>query len=746
MPKNFPSDALNNYVKKLNYYFNERTKDNEKLNKYDIGVYFYPYEPVDRNGRSVSSTFMVELGKILPNKNKNNNFDLVVLDDRILLNEIALMESEWVLENIKYSHPTFDLYHDLTKYVNKDDLQFHDPKILSGGLFEEKIYGIPFKYNFDVLYYHNENKYSKEYNDTQLLLEGMKNNTWNKLVELMNNNAQPLNLPFGDDNDLLNFVIEYTSNHYNLTKENDPDFIKLFYNETSVEFYTKLRDLVVSVAKNNDARNSALTTLDEAYEDFIEGKSTFFRGKASHSFIFEKKYPKNEILLSLPPKYQSATTHEYIVANKFSKFDPEILAEVALILTDKDAQLFHAENIGNIPTFDFSKKDSDTYLKAYCDFNSVICDAMDKMEKLYIRDIFKSDTMAPFFEFECFMPIKFKNYFIDNKVDDELRKPFQNLVEFNTDHLGIYGTLSIFMIFGTVILFGIIIFMTFKLREHSYIKVISPLFCNLIIIGCMLNLIKVLKFLPPYSATKVKIFLVLEALGTNLIYIPMFVVAYRIFRIYKTKTFMSNALNNKRLLIFVFIAVSIAVIYRIVIVMTNRVYYLAIGTIKMVRIPKGYYSNYKLFSTIYQVYLTIVFIALMMMIIITGSRSRKFGDICYTFVIFITNISDFNVERLIVWLNEENYPLHFFIIIIFDCVLHFICVYFLVGSRIQLLLTNPEFDFVNSSNNSSDDTQYIALRSRIRSMSILKFISSIGSTDTRKSMLRSTNSQQRSGI
>jgi len=127
------------------------------------------------------------------------------------------------------------------------------------------------------------------------------------------------------------------------------------------------------------------------------------------------------------------------------------------------------------------------------------------------------------------------------------------------------------------------------------------------------------------------------------------------------------------------------------------------------------------------------------MIIATGSCSRKFGDICYTFVIFITNISDFIVERLLTWLNEKNYPLYFFIVILVNCFLHFVCIYFLVGSRIHLLMTDPEYDMITSSNNknSTDITQFISLRSKIRSMSIIKIINSTVSTN---STLRSRGS------
>ena len=148
--------------------------------------------------------------------------------------------------------------------------------------------------------------------------------------------------------------------------------------------------------------------------------------------------------------------------------------------------------------------------------------------------------------------------------------------------------------------------MTIKLRNHPYIKVISPLFCNLIVVGCILNITKLLKFIPPYSLGKIKFFLILETLGTNLIYMPMFAVSYRIYRIFKTKSFMANTLNNKRLFILVLIAISIAVTYNLVVVFTSNFYYEAVGSVDDGRIPVGYYSNFYILKRIYQLYLGIV--------------------------------------------------------------------------------------------------------------------------------------------
>jgi len=603
MPYYMPFEELENYRKKINEYFVEKTKDNKKLNNYELDIYFYPYPSIDQSGRNLAFTFMTYLCTKLPKR----EYDMIVIDDRILLNEITLMESEWVYKNHKMYHPSIELFQDLSKYINKEDLEFHDPKILSGGMYKNKIIGIPFEFDFDVMYYKKE-LYSNANSDIKFMFDNMKNITWKGLFEKLNSNSLPIILSFADDDNLLNFVTEYASSLYNLSSKYDPNYFKLFYNDTSTSFYTELRDLIMPTIEKSrysyDPRNVATVTLDNAFLDFKFDNSTFFKGKASHDILFKKIYTNEEVLFILPPKYQSATIHKYLVANKYSKVDPEILAEVALVLTDKDAQLFRSELFSTIPTFDFTKKDSDAVQK-YCSTNSVICDAMDKMKKLDVKDIFKSDYMVAFYEIVCSIPIKFKNYFITNDIN-YIKNALKNANEFITDDLGPYGALSILTISFTIIFCIFVIFMTYKLREHAYIKVISPLFCNLIIIGCILNMIKLFKFIPPYSSTKIKIFLLIETIGTNLIYIPMFAVAYRIFVIYKTKTFMSNKLNNKRLLIGVMVSVSIAVIYNLIIVLTNRFYYITMGSISVARFPVGKYSNFDTFNKIYQMYLTIV--------------------------------------------------------------------------------------------------------------------------------------------
>jgi len=83
-------------------------------------------------------------------------------------------------------------------------------------------------------------------------------------------------------------------------------------------------------------------------------------------------------------------------------------------------------------------------------------------------------------------------------------------------------------------------------------------------------LIKIIKFIPPYSETKIKKILLLGTLGTNLIYIPMFGVTYRIFLVFKMNSLKINIINDRQLLIGVISIISLSFIFNLVIVLTKR--------------------------------------------------------------------------------------------------------------------------------------------------------------------------------
>jgi len=70
------------------------------------------------------------------------------------------------------------------------------------------------------------------------------------------------------------------------------------------------------------------------------------------------------------------------------------------------------------------------------------------------------------------------------------------------------------------------------------------------------------------------------------------------------------------------------------------------------------------------------------MIITTSKFTKKFGDICFIYIIFVLNILDYLSKILLEKFHHQNYKKYFLFIILMNSFITFLCVYILVGSRI----------------------------------------------------------------
>jgi len=609
MSNSYDKNYWENYGEKLKNFFAEKVKDNEKLKDYVLDIYVYSYymkSKAEVYMYSFNSPEIIGYTKDLGKRLLRGEYDMVVIDDRILFSEYALIESDQVAKNMDVRYPSSDLLHDLTKYIDKKDLEFHDPKIVSGGMYNDRIIGLPYETDFDVMYFPKEESDTVKRDFIQSLLDNMESYTWRNLITKVIHRSLPFRISLYDDYDVMNYIIEYTSCLYNLSYDYDPYFYKIFYNETSIDYYTDFTQFIYDGSEDEEARWQIFTKMDDLFVSFLKGETTIFTARASNMLAFEQN--NKDYIPSLPPKYKTATLQNYLVANKYSKISPDVLAEVALILTSKEAQLLRAESFATVPTFDFTRNSTDTDIQNYCKKRPFICDSMEKMDKLYVRDIFSNDHhkyMVPFYEVMNSIPQIFKLFFRLEELP-VIRNSMFNMYEFVTNNLQVYKTLTIILISVVIAIFIFTIFMTYHLREHPFIKVISPIFCNLIVAGCIINSTKVLKFIPPYSYTKIKLFLILETLGTNLIFIPMFAVAYRIYRIFKAKTLISIGLNDKRLILYVIATICVSLIYHLVIIFSCDFYYESVGSLKEGRVPIGYYTHHDILHKIYQIYLTFI--------------------------------------------------------------------------------------------------------------------------------------------
>jgi len=62
-------------------------------------------------------------------------------------------------------------------------------------------------------------------------------------------------------------------------------------------------------------------------------------------------------------------------------------------------------------------------------------------------------------------------------------------------------------------------------------------------------------------------------------------------------------------------------------------------------------------------------------------------DISYIYIIVILNISDHVFNNYIYRITVEDFPVYFFIFTLINCIIHAICLYILIGSRLLLLIT-----------------------------------------------------------
>jgi len=586
------------YENLINSYLAEINKKNIILYDTKISFYFTELNPINSTSYTYYNyDYYYNIFDTITYLHEGM-FDMVILDDRSMLSEISPFEDQYFEVYYYYRKPTIGLYMNIYDYVDKNNLDFHDPRFLEDASYEGGLYGLPFEMDFNLLYYNNDNEKSNK------IVEKMNSLTWDDLIKLLeegNNPAYPMNIALGYDDNALNILMEYTNNYYNLSEEFDPNYFKLFYNKTSEELFNSFYHFVSSYT-NNNTESSVFLDPGEAFLNFINGESTFFYGKASQNRFFNSLPNISSVL---PPKLISTVSEKYLAINNNSEIDPSILLSIALQLTSKDFQLYKARHFGSIPTFDFTKKNKDDDIKQYCENNLELCQKIESMQRVYIKDIFRTEKCAPYFQIQSFLPSIIRGFLIENDIS-EIVSAFRNNDELITDSVGVYGLVVYIITIIFIIISIIIIVYTFIHRNHPYLRVISPMFCIMILIGCIMSVVRYLFDLMPFYPSKGRICQLFFSLSTSLIYIPMFAVTYRIYRIYKSTSYISRTLSNSFLYIVVAILISILFIYNVILTITCEYYYISIGNIKSSRYPIWIYTNYSLHNYIQNIYLYII--------------------------------------------------------------------------------------------------------------------------------------------
>eukprot|EP00833_Pecoramyces_ruminatium_P008097 jgi/Orpsp1_1/1182129/evm.model.c7180000080020.1 len=269
-----------NYENLINNFLKEKNVNDSLLKDIQVSFNFFEYYPVNENNTSEYLNYF----KSTIDDWINSKYDMMILDDRILFSDKALIETDSVEYYFKSRTPTKDHLLDLTDYIDMNSLQFNDQKILQDAQLDGKLYGLPYEMDYDLLYHinlsfnmtHEEFKESiRKYSWEDLLKHNSNSNS--------NSNIQPFVPSFGDEDDFLNFFLEYAFNNYELSLENG-DFFNVFFNKNADSLFNLYKEYVYTVSKNN-LNNTIYISQDDACQAFLNEKVLFFKGKASHHTI-----------------------------------------------------------------------------------------------------------------------------------------------------------------------------------------------------------------------------------------------------------------------------------------------------------------------------------------------------------------------------------------------------------------------------------------------------------------------------
>ncbi|KAL6625937.1 hypothetical protein U3516DRAFT_622743 [Neocallimastix sp. 'constans'] len=619
---------------------------------------------------------------------KQSNFDLMVLDERVLFSDNSYIDN--TILQTEFS------YHRLTDYLisfdvkEEETIKFHDANILKDGYFEtENLYGLPYELDFDILYYHNMASNLKDALNVQI----------NDLQNVGNENVSGVvSVGFSDNDELLNFFGEFIRYQYNDIKESDPSTYNLLY--LKKELVQSLRNYLISIT-GTDLDKTLSTSVEEAFNSFMEGKKPLYKGKASFYKSLKEK-PNNDIQVRALPENKSALTEKYIVMNRNSLKSKELLEKMALQLTSKEMQHYRAIQLGTIPTFNFEIQNEE--VKAYCQTNMEICNLLRSLDPIRIRNVFKkSKFSASFLEDRLVLPLALKQSLVLPN-NDILRKTFMNIIDvwnqsFTDKEMEFDFSMIMFMVLNVftiavAIYFVVIFIMVYRNRNHPYIKAMSPFLTNFTIFGI------IVRILYPYSYNLVttrflcRMSSVLNFLVNNLVYLPLFAIILRIYLIFTNASSYSYSrhLHDRKLILYIIIAliISIGVYYEIS--SFDEFNLTTAGSISINRLMTCMYDfdRHSYYSNIYTL---ILFVIMIYMTVKVHKLSKKYGDTKFILFIVLLLISSFIFEFGFASFFKTNGAssitpssmVFFFVHIIVSI----ITVHYLIGNRLLYLRKHP---------------------------------------------------------
>eukprot|EP00833_Pecoramyces_ruminatium_P000815 jgi/Orpsp1_1/1174847/evm.model.c7180000051668.1 len=582
----------------------------------DINIEYIYYDYKGKSSENIQLYYEYIINEL---KSPNSTYDMLVLDDKFLFGDLSTVESYLIGENfdIRNIHEHFVKISDYENksYYMENINEYGD--ILKHGSLDDVLYGLPYEIDFDLLYYYHNNK-----NMNLEFSPPLNESSWQEAFPVSVHESPdnedhttssfiPLNQALGDNDELLNFFIEYLRS----MEKNEMEvshYFDLLYNDFSPSDYDRIKAFI---EKNSDINKVLSLSMNDAYQNFLSENtsedSRIFKGKASFYTSMLKKNPAIEA--TLPPSNFSIFREKFLVINNNSPLPKETLVKVAFYLTSKKMQIFRAETFGTLPAVTLIDKNTpqDSEMTEFCFENQPLCQFMKDVNPIHIKDVFKLNPYSiPFMEVRVILPEVMRKFLLEGDAD-HLSHTFKNIV--NTGLMKSRDKrISSFILHGSIAVFtigcGIVMYLVHKYRKQPYLKVISPLFSNIIIFGFILKYISFTFCIQANSIIKCKSFYILEIISSNFILIPMYIITFRIYSIYTNRTNMNigKKLNNKRLFIVIMVLSLISMTAFFLILSSNEIFISAYGTIDSDNhFPLCNHDN-KYYYNIYFIYITVI--------------------------------------------------------------------------------------------------------------------------------------------
>ncbi|KAG4107987.1 hypothetical protein H8356DRAFT_224805 [Neocallimastix lanati (nom. inval.)] len=681
----------------INQYFSMNN-----INDYDVK--FSYCSPVSTDGENLSQIYKnvgspfsidVEYAKDFNctlRELKDVNYDMMILDDRFLYADNSY--ADFILLQNEFDFKRFsDFYADYSNYrLNTDDISYHDKDILNDGKLgnEKRLYGLPYELDFDLLYYHSVNDKSKD----SLSLK-----VNDSFFENIHSSEEILSAGFKDNDDLINFFGEFVRYQYKRPIENNISSYNFLYNEESTELYHSFRNYILKFT-GSDIEKTLSTTVEDAYLSFLENENKLFRGKAS-LYKSLKENPNISIKMNSLPDNISVINEKYLVINRNSLKSTDVLVKIALILTSKEMQIYRSMEIGSIPTFNF-KNPSDESVISYCQINSDMCNLLEKLNPIRIRNIFKKNKFsAHYLETRLILPSELKKSLIDPN-DNAASKLFMNVLDVLNQstmdkEIEVTPVMVVFMIlnvFTIAVAIYLILFMlkVHRNRKHPYIKAMSPQLANLTIFGILMRIVYPYFYSIVNTRFLCRMSVVLNFFINNLVYIPLFAIIFRIYYIYTNISSVSygKKLHDSRLIIYISLILIMSLFAYYGISYFDEYNLETDGSLQYYRFLTCVY-DFGTHSLISNIYTFILFTIMIAMTFKIRSLSKKYGDTTFIFFIVILLLSSFLFEKAFdtFLTNGSNISFSSIILIFIHIIISLVTVYFLIGNRLLYIKRHP---------------------------------------------------------